>query len=72
MDIKVDIECNAAENFRQEVLSDKRRDYGATYSEEVTLNTTFKEFASNYKASYEGRNTRRDQVDNKKVSKTES
>ena len=36
--------------------------YHELYSEEVQLNDMFKTFVVNYKAAYEGRNTRKDQV----------
>ena len=39
-----------------------REFYHQLYNEEVALNLTFNTFVANYKAAYEGRNIRKDQV----------
>lgn len=46
----------------QEVVSQAREDYCNLYEDEIELNKKFNKFVSNYKAAYEGRNTRKEQV----------
>ena len=48
--------------FSQRVISLARKEYNDYYHVEVELNATFKKFVLNYKAAYEGRNTRKDQI----------
>jgi hypothetical protein len=48
--------------FNTEVVSLAREKYHEQYEEEVELNATFNTFVTNYKAAYEGRNVRRDQI----------
>lgn len=60
---KVQSDIEAIKNvFKQEVVSKAREMYHELYSEEVQLNERFRTFVVNYKAAYEGRNTRKDQV----------
>lgn len=54
--------ANSGDVFTQEVVSLAREEYQALYHDEVELNETFDQFVWNYKAAYEGRNTRKDQV----------
>lgn len=44
-----------------------RREYEATYRNEILLNERFKQFVSNMKYAYEGENTRKEQVKSAKV-----
>ena len=48
--------------FNTEVVSQAREQYYEQYEQEVELNATFNRFVANYKAAYEGRNIRRDQI----------
>lgn len=48
--------------FSQKVVSLARHKYHEYYNAEVELNDTFNTFVLNYKAAYEGRNTRKDQI----------
>lgn len=48
--------------FQQQVVSKAREEYQALYRDEIELNETFDQFVHNFKAAYEGRNTRKDQV----------
>ena len=48
--------------FNQRVISLARVKYYDYYHVEVELNATFNTFVLNYKAAYEGRNTRKDQI----------
>lgn len=48
--------------FSQEVVSKAREEYNALYREELQLNSTFNHFVVNYKAAYEGKNTKREQI----------
>lgn len=48
--------------FQQEVVSQAREDYCNLYEHESKLNKKFNKFVLNYKAAYEGRNTRKEQV----------
>ena len=48
--------------FNQEVTTVAREFYHQLYNEEVALNLVFNTFVANYKAAYEGRNIRKDQV----------
>ena len=42
------------------------------YEEEVELNTRFNQFVLNYKAAYEGRNSRSDQIIDGSIAKNEN
>ena len=44
------------------MISKAREEYEALYQEEKELNQKFNQFVCNYKAIFEGRNTRRDQI----------
>ncbi len=55
--------------FNQEVVTAAREKYTKLYGEEVELNMKFNKFVQNYKAAYEGRNTRKDQIIDGSVSK---
>ena len=46
----------------QKVLTQAREDYEELYETEIKLNKDFNRFVLNYKAAYEGRNTRREQL----------
>ena len=48
--------------FNQELVTEAREDYNQVYEEEIELNEAFNQFVLNYKAAYEGRNTRKAQV----------
>ena len=50
------------EIFYRELVSEARENYNTKYAEEIELNEKFKQFVTNYKAAYEGKNTRRAQV----------
>ena len=55
--------------FHQQIVTAAREKYTELYWEEVELNVTFNMFVQNYKAAYEGRNTRRDQLIDANISK---
>ncbi len=57
--------------FHQEVVTAAREKYTKLYEEEVELNMKFNKFVQNYKAAYEGRNTRRDQIIDGSVAKND-
>ena len=44
------------------MITEARENYQTLYQEEEELNDTFRQFVLNYKAAYEGRNTRNDQI----------
>ena len=48
--------------FNQEVITVAREKYNRLYEKEIQLNKKFHKFVQNYKAAYEGRNTRRHQI----------
>lgn len=48
--------------LQQKVISEARENYQALYQEERELNETFSQFVHNYKAAYEGMNTRKEQI----------
>lgn len=52
----------ATDVFERELLTQARENYEATYEAEIKLNKDFNHFVVNYKAAYEGMNTRREQV----------
>ena len=58
----VDLIENHPEIFHQELVSSAREIYNAYYAEEIELNAKFRKFVTNYKAAYEGENTRRAQI----------
>lgn len=47
---------------QQEVVSKAREHYCEVYKDEIKLNKKFNQFVLNYKAAYEGGNTRKEQV----------
>lgn len=53
---------NMKDVFHEEVVSHARQKYSQIYEQEIELNEVFNTFVRNYKAAYEGRNTRRDQI----------
>ena len=55
---------NHPEVFHRELASSAREIYNANYAEEIELNAKFRKFVTNYKAAYEGENTRRAQIIN--------
>ena len=57
--------------FDQELISESRQRYNETYSGEIELNLTFHNFVLNYKAAYEGKNTRKTQANVKTASANE-
>ena len=48
--------------FEEELISEARERYNEIYKEEIELNSNFRRFVRNYKAAFEGRNTRRAQI----------
>lgn len=48
--------------FHQEVVSRAREAYDMDYKDEMRLNEKFNQFVTNYKAAYEGENTRKEQA----------
>ena len=55
--------------FQHEVISQAREDYNSLYEDETKLNQDFNQFVLNYKAAYEGKNTRKEQVITTTISK---
>ena len=53
---------NNKDIFHQEVVSQVRETYNEEYEEEIQLNEEFNQFVTNYKAAYEGENTRKEQA----------
>ena len=53
---------NLKDIFHQEVVSQAREAYNKEYEEEIQLNEEFNQFVTNYKAAYEGENTRKVQA----------
>ena len=48
--------------LQHEVVTQAREDYRNVYENEIKLNKDFNKFVLNYKAAYEGKNTRKEQV----------
>ncbi len=62
------IEMEISHIFDQKLISEPRRKYNENYFEEIELNIAFHNFVHNYKAAYEGKNTRKAQANVKTVS----
>lgn len=60
-EIKAKIET-VKDAFPGEVATQAREDYNQYYEDEIKLNKEFGQFVQNYKAAYEGRNSRKEQV----------
>lgn len=55
--------------FHQEIVTAARENYIKLYEEEVQLNIKFNTFVKNYRAAYEGKNTRKNQIIDGSISK---
>ena len=55
--------------FHQEIVTAARDKYNKLYEGELDLNKKFNQYVLNYKAAYEGRNTRKNQIIDGSVSK---
>ncbi len=53
--------------FHVKLRSRARKNYNHTYSEEIGLNKSFRQFVLNYRRVYEGKNNKKDQVKGKNV-----
>ena len=53
---------SSPEAFNQELVTEARENYELTYEGETEFNSRFRQFVINYKAAYEGENTRRAQI----------
>ena len=60
-DLDIQIQC------AHTLKSMARKKYEDTYRDEILLNERFRQFVSNLKYAYEGKNTRREQVKSMKV-----
>ena len=58
----METEDSIENNNHQEVVSQAREIYNEEYEEEIQLNEEFNQFVTNYKAAYEGENTRKEQA----------
>ncbi len=56
------VTLNAKECHHREITSQAWEEYYQLYKDEIELNKVFNQFVLNYKAAYEGRNTRKEQV----------
>lgn len=61
--------------FDEALICSARESYNDTYASEMEINSKFKQYVHNYKAAFEGKNTKRKQVldprKKKKLSNTE-